>query len=66
MGGGIASVGPTPKKVLAVHPVFNSVQPKVKTGVSFASIRIRWPPYPGNLWLYGPQAAMYNAQPNQP
>ena len=24
MGGGIASVGPTPKKVLAVHPVFNS------------------------------------------
>ena len=25
MGGGIASVGPTPKKVLAVHPVFNSV-----------------------------------------
>ena len=25
MGGGIASVGPTPKKVLAEHPVFNSV-----------------------------------------
>ena len=25
VGGGIASVGPTPKKVLAVHPVFNSV-----------------------------------------
>ena len=24
MGGGIASVGPTPKKVLAEHPVFNS------------------------------------------
>ena len=26
MGGGIASVGPTPKKVLAEHPVFNSVK----------------------------------------
>ena len=25
MGGGIASVGSTPKKVLAEHPVFNSV-----------------------------------------
>ena len=33
MGGGIASVGPTPKKVLAEHPVFNSAPSYVCTNL---------------------------------